>query len=297
MKFSVCMTNYNTVDVLSQSLNSIISKVDIDEFEIVVLDNESTDGSADVLEDYSQKYENFRFLSKRCLRGTGRQLAFEASSGDVIITADTDTIYNDLWRELINTYIERGFQFGLSSWFSQIYPRGLLKTVGGWSDFQYMEDIELWCRLAKIGKYRTYPIVCGENLKRNPGLNRIERTARRYLRFRDKITMFRHIPFSLYARGYYKVIRDKFTGMKAASRLLYYLSLLSAAELGSRFRRSLREYGDIRYIAENLEDIRIDLGLVDERELVIPKYEFTARQECIRAYREGNYEYLPGFYD
>lgn len=297
MKHSICMTNYNTEDVIEASLESIISRIDPDEFEIVVVDNKSTDRSAQILRDYDKRLENFSVITKRCSRGIGRQTAFEQSSGNLIVTADVDTVYTDVWMELIRTYLSRGFTFGLSSWFCQIYPRDLLLEVGGWSDLQYMEDVELWCRLAKIGRYRTYPMVCGENLKRNPASNQIERTVRRYLRFRDKATLFSHIPFSLYAKGYFRRITEKYSGFKMLSRLSYYLTLMSLAELGSNVRRLSEEYGNIRFLAENLENIRIDLNLVGKSELVVPKYEFSTREECLRAYAEKDYSFLPGFYD
>ena len=49
------MTNYNTEDVIERSLDSIISKINPDEFELVVVDSKSKDRSLDILERYAKK--------------------------------------------------------------------------------------------------------------------------------------------------------------------------------------------------------------------------------------------------
>lgn len=297
MKFSVCMTNYNTADVLQKSLESIISRIDPHDFEIVIVDSKSTDGSWEILNRMKDEFPGMSILSKKCLRGEGRQIALENSRGDYVITADADTLYFDVWREVIDKYVEGGYDFGLSCWFSQIYPRTLLYEVGGWKNLQYMEDVELWCRLAGIGKYRTYPIVCGENLKRNPATDIMERTIRRFLRTRDKISLFWHIPFWLYAAGYWKVLKEHFRGTRLLTRILYYGSIHCLGTVSAFYRRLKNGYGDVRLLKSVMTELTIDFRLVEEEELNMPKYTFTTLEECLDAYRNDFYGYLPGFYD
>jgi len=297
MKFSVCMTNYNTADVLQESLESIISRIDPDDFEIVIVDSKSTDGSLEILNGMKEKFPRMSILSKKCLRGEGRQIALENSRGDYVITADADTLYFDVWRKVIDKYVEGEYDFGLSCWFSQIYPRTLLHEVGGWKNLQYMEDVELWCRLASIGKYRTYPIVCGKNLKRNPATNVVEGTVRRFLRTRDKITLFWHIPFWLYLAGYWKVLRERYGGGRLLTRMLYHGSIHGLGTVSAFLRRLKDGYGDVMLLRSVATELTIDLQLVEREELRIPAYTFTTLEECIDAYRKADYGFLPGFYD
>ena len=286
------MTNYNTEDVIERSLDSIISKINPDEFEIVVVDSNSKDRSLEILERYAENYGNMKIISKKCLRGRGWQTAFEHSTGDTIILAACDTIYNDLWIKLIQTYEHEGFDFALSAWFTQIYPRKLLEEVGGWKNLQYWEDVELWGRLAKIKKYKTYPIVCGENLKRTVHTNIFEKTYRRYRRVHDKMLIAKHIPTYLWVLTYWKIYREKHGLVGTIRRFGYQVAILFAAKIISRFRRLFFEYGDMRYLS-NLEETVIDLGLGDIDDMQVEKGEYDTKENCIEAYKKGDYGYIP----
>jgi len=66
------------------SLDSVLNQLD-DRFEVIVVDQNSTDGSRRILERYAQKGAISLYHQKVRNRGLGRQLAFEKSSGDYII--------------------------------------------------------------------------------------------------------------------------------------------------------------------------------------------------------------------
>ena len=289
MKYSICMTNYNTEDVLERSLDSIISKINSQEFEIVVVDAKSKDNSLQILNKYAQNYGNMKIISKKCLRGRGRQIAFENAKGDIIITADCDTIYNDSWIQLIRTYEQNNFNFALSAWFTQIYPRDLLEQVGGWNNLQYWEDVELWSRLAKIEKYKTYPIVCGENLKRVVSTNFFEKTYRRYRRVHDKVLIAKHIPISLWILTYWKIYMHNGGSVSDIGRFGYQTAILFSAEIITRFRKLFYEYGDMRYL-NDFDTTVINLGIA---EMQIGKGKYITKEGCIDAYKKGDYSYIP----
>ena len=87
--YSVCITNYNSIDTIRSSLESILSLLD-DSFEVIVCDNYSNDGSRQVLEEYALK-GRITLIVEHCSRGKGRQTAFESSQGKYIISGiDTD---------------------------------------------------------------------------------------------------------------------------------------------------------------------------------------------------------------
>ena len=293
-QYSICMTNYNTVDVIERSLESIINRINFSDCEIIVVDSKSTDGSLEILRRYEKKYPQFKVIVKKCLRGTGWQTAFENSKGEFIIIVACDTIYNDLWTKIIKYYMRNNLDFALSMWFCQIYPRGLLIKVGGWNNLQYLEDADLWARIAKYKRYYTYPVVCGENLKREPAKNIIERFYRIYKRIHDKLLVTRNIPIKYYLLGYWKAICRKWIGIHRVTRIIFYFSCLIPAVIVKSLRRSLHKYGDIATLREY--NIVVDFGFTDKNKLVTGE-SYDTVESVKKAYEEGDLNYLPGFYD
>ncbi len=192
MKYSICSTVYNNAPRLRASLDSILRYINPKEFEIVVVDSKSTDGTLEILQEYAHKFPNFKIIVKKCTRGRGRQIAFENSSGEYIIPVDLDTIYLPQWWELIKAYEKwegRG-KYALQAIYSGIYPRHLLEKVGGWKDLQYAEDFDLWWRLIEIDAFKWYPLITGENWEekepeKRQAKNIFKLIYRKYLKERD----------------------------------------------------------------------------------------------------------------
>ncbi|UCG69078.1 MAG: glycosyltransferase family 2 protein [Thermoplasmata archaeon] len=164
-KFSICTTNYNCAHALLQHLNSIYSQLDEKEFEYIVVDSKSKDKSMDILRKYASSHENMTVIQKRCVRGKGRQIAFGKSKGDYIIQVDTDTVYYPKWKTFIYKCIEEHPDLAVQAIFSGVYPRSIMNEVGGWRNFLWGDDLDLWMRVWRIGKMRWYPVSVGENVK------------------------------------------------------------------------------------------------------------------------------------
>ena len=85
-RYSVCVCNYNMADTLDRAMSSVASQLNPKLYEIVVVDDGSTDNSLDVLAHLSRKYTHFRFipLSKDSRRKLGetRNLSIRAARGD-----------------------------------------------------------------------------------------------------------------------------------------------------------------------------------------------------------------------
>ena len=163
-KYSICITHFNNAPTLEKSLDSILGQID-DRFEVVLVDSESDDGSEKIL----QKYERdgkIKLLEQKCNRGRGRQIAFENSSGDYIISnMDMDDIAKPRLGELLDKYhrlCDGNLLWARSRdpnnfWGGEnitIAPRKLIQDLGGWKDLQLEEDRELASRAAKLGRYR-----------------------------------------------------------------------------------------------------------------------------------------------
>ena len=90
MGISIIIVNYNTLDLTVDCIDSIITHTHDVEYEIIVVDNDSTDGSKEFLSKdkrikYIQSGENLGF-------GRANNLGYEYSSGKYVFLLNSDTI-------------------------------------------------------------------------------------------------------------------------------------------------------------------------------------------------------------
>jgi len=160
--FSVCATTFNNVGRLRLCLNSIIKAFEGLDYELVIVDNFSTDGTYEILKEYARQYHNIRVFRLKCSRGLGRQVAFKNSIGHSVVTIDTDTEYDgEKIRKILTMYKEQKFGelVALKVWGSfGIYPKSLVEEVGGWNDYNIGEDHDFYARICKIGSLKFLPI-------------------------------------------------------------------------------------------------------------------------------------------
>ena len=95
MKFSIITVNYNNRERLKATIQSVVSQTFRD-FEFIVIDGGSTDGSADVLKEYSDQITYwvsepdkgiYNAMNKGIAKATGDYLNF-MNSGDCFFAAD-----------------------------------------------------------------------------------------------------------------------------------------------------------------------------------------------------------------
>lgn len=92
MKISFVIPTYNSSLYIERCLDSIFSqKLFLDDYEVIVVDDGSTDNTVGVLEDYKKKYENFRyFQQENSGPGVARSWGIKESKGDYIQFVDSD---------------------------------------------------------------------------------------------------------------------------------------------------------------------------------------------------------------
>lgn len=288
---SFCSTNFNTSPITQRSIESILDKLGDFSWEMVVVDNFSSDGSFETLQSLQ---DSFPLVLDRfhCTRGRGRQRALELSKGEIIVTFDLDTVYNEGWARLLQWVVSKRAPYGISAVYSQFYPRGALTKAGGWRDLQYWEDVDLWVRLASIGMYRTYPLVCGENFKRVGGRGRLEKAMRLYAKYRDKVATTPHIPFSLYWQGFLL-----FLASSRKARFVYYLTIFVPAFVSGK-RKNRRLQLDVHRTSVLLDPaLRSDLGFVPEEQLQPHVSQYDTLDGCREALAKGDIGFIPGTYD
>jgi len=93
LKFSIIIPVYNAELYLSEALNSIFNQI-YKNFEIICINDGSTDQSSDLLNDYASKHENLTLINKSNKGASNaRNLGIKISSGDYILFLDSDDYY------------------------------------------------------------------------------------------------------------------------------------------------------------------------------------------------------------
>lgn len=161
MRLSFCATNLNTADKLAASIASVDALGNLigRPYEIVVADGPSTDGATEKLAALAKTIPRFRHVRHaERNRGFGRRLAFEQSSGDIIVPFDTSIVYDPTLAELLRRYLNLGTGKML---FSEIValPRSAILDAGSWRDLIGGEDIDLYARVVLRAGLIAYPLA------------------------------------------------------------------------------------------------------------------------------------------
>lgn len=90
---SVIIPLYNTAKLISRCLDSVLRQ-SYNDVEIIVVDDCSSDGSVDVVEQYCERHPNIRLISHDRNRGpmTSRRDGYEAAKGDYLMFVDSDDV-------------------------------------------------------------------------------------------------------------------------------------------------------------------------------------------------------------
>jgi len=167
--YSVCMLCSNDGGTVDDSVRSVLQLSQLRRVDVVVVDNLSTDGSEKTLRRMKDS-GLISLIERRCTRGEGRQLAFESSKGDYVLShMDCDDIFD---AEGISSLIDRYHaEFEGKAVMTKkrdspeasnitIAPRRVIDLVGGWRPFNWGEDWDLWARLESVGYYSfmQYPV-------------------------------------------------------------------------------------------------------------------------------------------
>lgn len=107
-KISVAVCTYNRADVLPKCLESLANQtVDKELFEVLIIDNNSTDGTKEITTDFCKENLNFRYIfeEKQGL-SQARNRAIDEAKGKYIAYIDDDAIADKDWIEKILTVIQ-----------------------------------------------------------------------------------------------------------------------------------------------------------------------------------------------
>ncbi len=161
VKYSICMSNYNMADTIERSLTTILEQLD-GTFEVVVVDDGSTDDSLRVLKSMQSRYANLRVVPLRRERkrklGLTRNISIKEAAGDyVLLHLDCDDIYGPYLKDFTIAFhqIEKclGKDILLSGQHINMGKKDFLLQHGPYKNIFRGEDRNLWHRLAAIEAY------------------------------------------------------------------------------------------------------------------------------------------------
>jgi hypothetical protein len=96
------------------------------------------------------------------------------------MVVDTDVVYSDLLRRLVDAYAKGYAHLSVQTIFCGIFPREQWIRAGGRRSLNTNEDVDLWLRLDRLGVMRWYPIAVGENMKESPAWGQADYLSSRY---------------------------------------------------------------------------------------------------------------------
>lgn len=112
---SVILPVYNNVQYLEECLDSVLAEEKLS-IEIVAIDDGSTDGSEQILDDYAGKYENIRvFHQENSGVSVARNLGLKKANGEYICYLDSDDRYcPGCWRKDSPCAVKRNWTYSSS---------------------------------------------------------------------------------------------------------------------------------------------------------------------------------------
>lgn len=108
MQISIIIPFFNMENYISEALDSALSQT-LKDFEIICVDDGSTDKSYNIVKDYSQKDQRIKIIQiKRSNAGNARNIGIKKASGKYVFFLDADDIfYNDKVLELLYSTAEK----------------------------------------------------------------------------------------------------------------------------------------------------------------------------------------------
>jgi len=210
LPYSICMLCYNERDTVEASVASVVRFAKSISGEVVVVDNESTDGSWEVLQGLGG--EELKVIRQRRSRGAARETAFVNSIGRIVLAhMDCDDIFSaDGLRNLLSIYHSRcEGRMMMTRKRGQdersnitIAPREIIEQAGGWRDINWGEDWDLWNRTAGLGRYVFLPYPLDDHPHRSMRVRSERQTellpkfVTRFQKARDSVRIGRPV-FSL----------------------------------------------------------------------------------------------------
>jgi glycosyltransferase involved in cell wall biosynthesis len=140
-RFSVVIPCYNEEDYIADTLSSLTQQDYNGQFEIIVVDNNSTDKTREIV----RRHEDVRLISEKhpgvCY---ARQAGTRAARGEIIVSTDADTVFAPDWLQKLDAKFQDDRNYAAVAgpcvyrsgpYWGRAYPVLLFNTVNSFSNF------------------------------------------------------------------------------------------------------------------------------------------------------------------
>jgi glycosyltransferase involved in cell wall biosynthesis len=111
---SVVIPAYNEEKLIKLCLDAFIKQKTTKNFEIILVNNNSTDKTADIAKSYEDKL-NLKIVSEKIKgRGAARKKGFTEANGEIILSTDADTVVSPNWVEKLVNSLEKSDAIAVS---------------------------------------------------------------------------------------------------------------------------------------------------------------------------------------
>ena len=155
---SIIVVSYNGLhETTAPCLKSVFEKTTFPEYEVVVVDNHSTDGTPEFLAGLAGREPRLKILLNSTNRGFagGNNDGIRAARGDVLVLLNNDTIVTEEWLERLLVPLEEDPSVGLVGPMSnavgneqKIYCRGVTRS-------DILEEGRLWTAMSAGDRFET----------------------------------------------------------------------------------------------------------------------------------------------
>jgi GT2 family glycosyltransferase len=112
-EISVVISTYNRRDSLARTLESILAQENAPEYELIVVDNRSTDSTASLIKDYAGRSDRVRYVFEpRQGVAYGRNAGIAKAAAPIIAFTDDDVVVSANWLKTIHAAFEEKPEFG-----------------------------------------------------------------------------------------------------------------------------------------------------------------------------------------
>ncbi len=112
---SVIVLTYNNIDLTRACLDSVLTQTDYPHFELIVVDNASTDGTPEYLKQLAEQHPNIKLILSSTNTGfaAGNNLGLKAAQGDFLVMLNNDTVVTTGWLRTLYRHFQLNPHLGL----------------------------------------------------------------------------------------------------------------------------------------------------------------------------------------
>jgi GT2 family glycosyltransferase/glycosyltransferase involved in cell wall biosynthesis len=139
---SVVVLTYNNLALNRLCLQSIFERTDWPNFEVIVVDNASTDGTAEWLQEYARREPRLKVLCNADNRGysAGNNQGLALARGEYLCLLNNDTVVTHGWLSTLIGHLRARPTLGLVGPVSNAVGNDAMVPVG----YQNVEDVPAW---------------------------------------------------------------------------------------------------------------------------------------------------------